>query len=117
MVRGFGGRLRLDDRTFLNAILWLLCTGCPWRDLPPCYGNWSSISTRFYRWVRNGVWTQLLRRLQEIADQRGEVGWVTQYIDSPLFGLTATLPELEMDTIMKRWALKRWVQYQDSPQV
>ena len=25
------------------AILYVLRVGCPWRDLPVCYGNWHSI--------------------------------------------------------------------------
>jgi transposase len=69
---------------FFNAILWLLRTGAPWRDLPPCYGNWSSISTRFYRWCKQGVWTNLLSRLQQLADQQGKIDWSKQYIDSTI---------------------------------
>lgn len=80
--QGFGGRPRLDDRAFLNAILWLLRTGCPWRDLPPCYGNWSSISTRFYRWSARAVWVRVLSKLQELADQSGTLDWETQTIDT-----------------------------------
>ena len=28
------GRPAKDHRTVLNGILWILRTGCPWRDLP-----------------------------------------------------------------------------------
>ncbi|MDP9765365.1 IS5 family transposase [Deinococcus enclensis] len=81
-ARGFGGRPRLDDRTFLNAVLWLLRTGAPWRDLPPVYGNWSSVATRFYRWSRQGVWQHVLECLQQLAHGRGHIDWETQFIDS-----------------------------------
>lgn len=33
--RGPGGRPRIDDRAALEAILFVLRTGCRWRDLPP----------------------------------------------------------------------------------
>lgn len=79
---GFGGRPRLNDRRFIDAVLWLLRTGAPWRDLPPCYGNWSSISTRFYRWCQAGVWHHLLEQLQQLADQQNQIDWDTQFIDS-----------------------------------
>jgi transposase len=81
-ARGIGGRPRLDERTFVNAILWLLRTGAPWRDLPPCFGNWSSVATRFYRWGQQAVWTRVLAQLQQLADGQGDLDWHKQYIDS-----------------------------------
>src|SRR5438876_574763 len=41
-----------DHRLVLNGILWVLRTGAPWRDAPPAYGPWQTLSTRFYRWVK-----------------------------------------------------------------
>jgi transposase len=32
------GRPALDHRTIVNAILWILRTGSPWRDLPDATG-------------------------------------------------------------------------------
>jgi transposase len=40
----------------MNAILWVLCTGTPWRDLPERYGRWNSAFVRFSRWSKLGVW-------------------------------------------------------------
>lgn len=58
--KGNRGRRGLDNRLFLNAVLWKLRTGCPWRDLPPCYGHWKSVSNRFYRWRDANMWEKLL---------------------------------------------------------
>lgn len=58
--KGNPGRRGKDNRLFLNAVLWKLRTGCPWRDLPPQYGHWKSVSNRFYRWRDNGTWEKLL---------------------------------------------------------
>lgn len=44
-----------DNRLFLEAVLWRVRTGAPWRDLPPEFGNWNSAFKRFRRWVRAGV--------------------------------------------------------------
>ena len=44
----------------VEAMLWILRTGAPWRDLPPCYGPWQSIYTRFRRWTLSGVWARVL---------------------------------------------------------
>ncbi|WP_396350595.1 transposase [Lactiplantibacillus plantarum] len=37
----------LDNRTALNAILWLMRSGAPWRDLPERYGSWKTVYSRF----------------------------------------------------------------------
>ncbi|WP_424009616.1 transposase, partial [Levilactobacillus brevis] len=40
----------LDNRTALNAILWLMRSGAPWRDLPERYGSWKTVYSRFRAW-------------------------------------------------------------------
>ena len=32
-----------DNRLFLEAVLWMVRTGSPWRDLPERFGHWLSI--------------------------------------------------------------------------
>lgn len=65
----------------LNAILWRLTTGSPWRDLPERYGPWQSVSTRFRRWQHAGVWDRVLAALQTHADARGELDWDLHLLD------------------------------------
>ncbi len=59
--RGPKGR---DDRVFLGAVLWIVRTGAPWRDLPQAFGNWSSSYRRFRRWALAGRWEALRRSLR-----------------------------------------------------
>jgi transposase len=51
----YTGRPSKDHRVIINALLWLLATGAPWRDLPERYGPWQTVATRFYRWMGSGV--------------------------------------------------------------
>lgn len=37
------GRPPTNPHTAFNAILWILRTGSPWRDLPEEYGKWRTI--------------------------------------------------------------------------
>lgn len=46
----------LNARRFVDALLWILRTGAPWRDLPAYFGKWNTIYQRFRRWALAGVW-------------------------------------------------------------
>ena len=56
---GSSGRNAKDNRKFINAVIWILRTGAPWRDLPPEYGDWKNTNRRFCRWRDKGVWEKL----------------------------------------------------------
>ena len=43
-------------RLRIEAILWILRTGAPWRDLPAWFGPWQSAYGRFRAWSANGLW-------------------------------------------------------------
>ena len=66
--KGDKGRAGEDNRLFVDAVLWILRTGAPWRDLPPEFGNWNSIFIRFNRWSRKGVWETLFKVLADDPD-------------------------------------------------
>ena len=50
-------------RLRIEAILWVLRTGAPWRDLPPEFGPWQSAYDRFRAWTENGLWKSILQGL------------------------------------------------------
>ncbi len=58
------GRPANDHRAVLDAILWVLRSGAPWRDLPDCDGSWQPASSRFRRWREAGLWDRVLLALQ-----------------------------------------------------
>ena len=53
------------DRVFVEAILYRARVGCPWRDMPKCFGEWDAVYNRFRRWEEIGVWKALCERLPE----------------------------------------------------
>ena len=63
----WGGNAR-DNRLFIKAVLWILRTGAPWRDLPPDYGSWSNTHRRFIRWRDKGIWEGLLAKMIQQPD-------------------------------------------------
>jgi transposase len=58
-----GPRAKRGDRVFVNAVLWRLKTGAPWRDIPERYGSWKTTYNRFARWAKQGRWERLFRAL------------------------------------------------------
>src|SRR5688500_11897842 len=62
------GRRRKPYRQMLEAMVWILKTGAPWRDLPKHYGPWKSVYTRFRTWSRSGVWQRVLDKFLEQQD-------------------------------------------------
>jgi transposase len=75
------GRPAEDHRRVLSGILWIHRTGAPWRDLPSEYGPWQTVATRFYRWVKAGVWDRILATLQQQGDAAGKLDWSQHYVD------------------------------------
>ena len=70
--KGSCGGIAKDNRTFINAVFWVLRTGSPWRDLPPDYGHWSNVHRRFIRWRDKGV----LEKLMEILIDSPDYEWL-----------------------------------------
>ena len=58
---GDPGRTAADNRTFVNAVLYVLRTGVPWADLPERFGKPNSAWERHDRWCAAGVWGRVGR--------------------------------------------------------
>ncbi|MDB5979648.1 MAG: ISPs1, transposase OrfA [Pseudomonas sp.] len=76
------GRPRIDDRLMLNGVLWVLCSGAAWRDLPEHFGPWSTVYQRFRDWRNQGTFDQMLKRLHVKLNERGQIDLQTWMIDS-----------------------------------
>ena len=75
------GKPNRDHRTVVNAILWRLRTGAPWRDLPERYGPRQTAYSRFRRWQWAGVWDRALAALQAAGDADGDLDWALHFVD------------------------------------
>ena len=65
---GDPGRSGADNRRFVEAILWIVRTGSPWRDLPTSFGHWNSVYTRFRDWVAADVFARLFEACSDELD-------------------------------------------------
>jgi transposase len=53
------GRPPKDRRRVLDAILYLVKCGCPWRYLPADFPHWKTVYHVFRQWVHNHQWAML----------------------------------------------------------
>ncbi|MHC5053588.1 MAG: IS5 family transposase [Planctomycetota bacterium] len=75
------GRPWNDHRTMMNAMLWNLATGAPWRDLPERFGPWQSAYDRFSMYRRDGTLDKMIERLQIKLDEQGKIDWELFCVD------------------------------------
>ena len=55
-MKQHGFYITKNTRTVMEAILWKLRTGAPWRDIPEELISWKTAYNRFNRWSENGLW-------------------------------------------------------------
>ena len=60
---GYGNRAIHSRPTLVNAILYLVKTGCQWRMLPPSFPPWKTVYGYFRRLSQKGIWQQVLAEL------------------------------------------------------
>jgi len=65
---GDPGRSGMDNRLFMEAVLWKVRTGSAWRDLPEVFGKWNTIFKRFNDWSAKGVFERIFEALSDEPD-------------------------------------------------
>jgi len=65
---GWVGVTAVDNRRFVEAILYRYRAGMPWRDLPEHFGGWKNVHRRFSRWAKSGVLARIFQYFANDAD-------------------------------------------------
>src|SRR5881398_3029696 len=74
------GRPWIPPRRILDAVLYVLRTGCQWKAVPRTFASGSTVHRRFQRWVEGGVWEAMWAGRN---DNRGEVVRTPEVRPSP----------------------------------
>jgi transposase len=81
------GRPWRSHRLMVNAMLWILNSGSPWRDLPERYGPWQTARNRFNRWRKDGTSTRFWNGCKCVSTTKvasiGTFGWWTAAMCAP----------------------------------
>ncbi len=57
-----------NNRMFVEAVLLIVRTGSPWRDLPEVFSDWDNAFPRFSRCSAKGVWRRIFEAMSEDPD-------------------------------------------------
>jgi len=78
------GRPRMDDHLAMNAIFYVLRTGCQWNAIPRILGASSTVHDRFQEWRYAGVFQDLWKEGLIEYDARKGLDWRWQVIDTAI---------------------------------
>lgn len=59
-------------RTIVDAIFWLLRTGCQWRNLPPNFPHWQAVYYYFDRWKKADYFEHINAALNQLDRQQAD---------------------------------------------
>ncbi len=75
------GRKPRDPRRMLDGIMWVLCSGAPWRDRPERFGPWQTVDDYYRNWRNNGTFDRLHQGLRLQLDRQGKIDWQLWCLD------------------------------------
>jgi putative transposase len=79
-----GRPIKLDRRSLVNAIFYVVRSGCAWRLLPRDFGPWQTVYGYYRRWTQDWTWRFIHDTLRDWLrkTEKGKVAPTAAIIDS-----------------------------------
>ena len=78
-----GGTAPVEARAVFTAIVYVLTSGCAWRDLPPSFGvDFRTAHRRFTAWSNAALWHRLHLAVLDRLGVAGLIDWSRVIVDS-----------------------------------
>jgi len=74
----------MPARRIFSAIVYVLRTGCQWKDLPKEFGSASAVHKHFQQWHRAGFFLALCGSVLAEYDELEGIAWDWQSIDGAM---------------------------------
>ena len=68
--KGKPGRPSINRHQLLNGLMYVVKTGCQWRQLPREFGKWQTLYGYYRKWSKSGVWYEVMEQLIELDRRR-----------------------------------------------
>lgn len=80
-----GGSAPINDRRAFTAVVYVLSSECPWRELPPWLGvSPPTAHRRFILWSQHRLWERLLQEAQSRRDPCIQLSWIRTISEAAL---------------------------------
>lgn len=56
-----GNKSEWEKKELINAVLYIVDSGCKWRQLPHDLPPYTTVSNFYYKAVREGLWEKILK--------------------------------------------------------
>lgn len=77
------GRPPANMYEVVNGMLYVLSTGCRWRDLPHDYDvSYVTCYRQFIKWVNNSTLKKIFEELKHQANKKNLLHWRNAYLDA-----------------------------------
>ena len=77
------GRPPADLFEVINGLLYVLSTGCRWRDLPHDFQLHYTTGYRYFiKWIKQGTLKKIFEELKYRADKKNLLHWRNAYLDA-----------------------------------
>ncbi|PPK67103.1 putative transposase of IS4/5 family DUF4096 [Actinokineospora auranticolor] len=71
-----GGTAGLNDRVVFTAVVYVLTSGCGWRELPTRFGvSVPTAHRRFAAWTKAGLWKRIQHAVLDRLGERELLDW------------------------------------------
>ena len=61
---------KYSKRELLNAVLYVVDSGCKWRQLPHDFPKWQTVYSFFRRSIEKNLWDKILEHLVEVTRKK-----------------------------------------------
>ena len=65
-----GNKSKWEKRELINAVLYLVDSGCKWRQLPHDFPPYTTVYNFYRKAVKEGIWERILKKLVKKTRQR-----------------------------------------------
>jgi transposase len=94
-----GRPVKVDRRRVVDAIFYVVATGCQWHALPNSYPNWNTVHRYHLEWSKDGTWERIAERFAAVRQKDGRQAHHRQASVRAASTVSKKTPQLERPNV------------------